>query len=81
MSSFDILVRGTGAVGMTAALALARQGLQVALVAPAAAPAEPDLRAYALNAASVALLEQLKVWSALPGDTRTRVPHMPVGLL
>lgn len=78
MQPIDILVRGAGAVGMTAALALARQGLQVALVAPAAAAAEPDLRAYALNAASVALLEQLKVWSALPEDARTRVQDMRI---
>ena len=64
---------------MTAALALARQGLQVALVesGPAAAPG-PDLRAYALNAASVALLEQLRVWSALPDDARTRVHDMHI---
>jgi 2-polyprenyl-6-methoxyphenol hydroxylase-like FAD-dependent oxidoreductase len=79
MQSLDILVRGSGAVGMTAALALARQGLQVALVEPPqAAPGGPDLRAYALNAASVALLEQLKVWSALPGDARTRVQDMRI---
>ena len=82
MTPFDIVVRGTGAVGMTAALALARQGLQVALVEPAAAapgrPGSPDLRAYALNAASVALLEQLKVWSALPADACTRVQDMRI---
>lgn len=79
MQSFDIVVRGAGAVGLTAALALSRQGLQVALVEPAAAaPAGPDLRAYALNAASVALLEQLKVWSALPEDARTRVQDMRI---
>ncbi len=79
MQSLDILVRGSGAVGMTAALALARQGLQVALVEPPqASPGGPDLRAYALNAASVALLEQLKVWSALPDDARTRVQDMRI---
>ena len=79
MSSFDIVVRGAGAVGMTAALALARQGLQVALAEPAApARAGPDLRAYALNAASVSLLEQLKVWSALPPDACTRVQDMRI---
>ena len=82
MQAFDILVRGTGAVGLTTALALARQGLQVALVEPASAtpatPAGPDVRAYALNASSVALLEQLKVWSALPLDARTAVHDMHV---
>ena len=80
MQPIDILVRGAGAVGLTAALALARQGLQVALVEPpaAATTAGPDLRAYALNAASVALLEQLKVWSALPADACTRVQDMRI---
>ena len=79
MQSPDILVRGAGAVGLTAALALARQGLQVALAEPAlAAPPGPDLRAYALNAASVALFEQLRVWSALPDDARTRVHDMHI---
>jgi 2-polyprenyl-6-methoxyphenol hydroxylase-like FAD-dependent oxidoreductase len=75
----DILVRGTGAVGLTAALALARQGMQVVLVEPApAATPGPDLRAYALNATSVALLEQLRVWPALPEDARTRVHDMHI---
>ena len=79
MQAYDILVRGAGAVGMTAALALARQGLQVALVEPAQpAPGGPDLRAYALNAASVTLLEQLRVWSALPADARTQVQDMRI---
>jgi len=79
MQTPDILVRGTGAVGLTAALALARQGLQVALVeTTAAVPTTPDLRAYALNAASVALLERLKVWSALPADACTRVQDMRI---
>ena len=80
MQPIDILVRGAGAVGLTAALALARQGLQVALVEPpvATTPAGTDLRAYALNAASVALLEQLKVWSALPADACTRVQDMRI---
>ena len=79
MTVFDIHIRGAGAVGLTAALALARQGLQVALVESAPGVASgPDLRAYALNAASVALLEQLRVWSALPEDARTRVHDMHI---
>ncbi len=77
----DVLVRGGGAVGLAAALTLARQGLEVALLAPpasAAAPALPDVRAYALNAASVALLQSMKVWDALPADARTAVHDMHV---
>jgi 2-polyprenyl-6-methoxyphenol hydroxylase-like FAD-dependent oxidoreductase len=77
----DVLVRGTGAVGLTAALALARLGLRVAVLGPAQAPAAPpaaDVRAYALNAASVQLLASLKVWEALPADARTAVQDMRI---
>jgi 2-polyprenyl-6-methoxyphenol hydroxylase-like FAD-dependent oxidoreductase len=79
MAAPDILVRGAGVVGLAAALALARQGHQVAVLAePARAAAAPDVRAYALNPASVALLQQLKVWDALPGDARTAVHDMHI---
>ncbi len=80
MTSFDVCVCGSGVVAHAAALSLARQGLQVALTADAA-PAPPlreDVRAYALNAASVALLRTLKVWDALPEDARTPVFDMHV---
>jgi 2-polyprenyl-6-methoxyphenol hydroxylase-like FAD-dependent oxidoreductase len=78
-SSLDVLVLGAGTVGMAAALALSRQGLAIGLrdEAPAAAR-KPDLRAFALNAASVALLRELKVWDALPPDARTAVHEMRV---
>jgi len=92
MATFDVCVRGAGAVGLAAALALARQGLSVALqggvplaiAAPTdttgvgAAAARPDVRAYALNAASVALLVSLKVWDALPADARCAVYDMHI---
>jgi 2-polyprenyl-6-methoxyphenol hydroxylase-like FAD-dependent oxidoreductase len=80
----DVLVRGTGAVGMAAALALARQGLRVALAGPfdATAPraegAPADIRAYALNRASVDLLGALKVWEAIPATARTQVHEMRI---
>ncbi len=77
MTGHDIVVRGAGAVGKAAALALSRQGLNVGLVS-APARSAPDVRAYALNAASVALLESLKVWHALPADARTAVHDMRV---
>ena len=68
MRSFDVQVRGAGIVGRSLALALARLGLSVALrAAPAARRAPDDVRAYALNAGSVALLRRLKVWDALAG--------------
>jgi ubiquinone biosynthesis UbiH/UbiF/VisC/COQ6 family hydroxylase len=75
----DVLVRGDGAVGLAAALALAHQGRRVALLGTAARNARgPDLRAWALNAASVALLRSLKVWDALPAAARTPVHDMHV---
>ncbi|MBC7939306.1 MAG: 2-octaprenyl-3-methyl-6-methoxy-1,4-benzoquinol hydroxylase, partial [Chitinophagaceae bacterium] len=81
MPTFDVLVRGAGAVGLAGALALSRQGLKVGLWAPpasAAAASGPDVRAYALNAESVALLTELKVWHALPAGARTAVYDMRI---
>ncbi len=75
MSTYDVCVRGSGCVALAAALALGRRGLRVAMPPAASrhAPQREDVRAYALNAASVALLESLKVWDALPADARTAV--------
>ena len=66
-AAHDVLIRGSGPVGACLALALAHQGLKAALLGTAAAAASaatlattsarPDLRAYALNAASVELHE------------------------
>lgn len=83
MASHDVLVRGGGAVGLAAALALSRLGLEVALLeaAPAAASASspgPDVRAYALNRASVELLASLKAWDAIDPADRTPVHDMRV---
>lgn len=68
----DICIRGDGIVGCTLALLLARERLQVGVVAqPVQAlamdpSARPDVRAYALNRASKNLLEGLRCWPA-PG--------------
>ncbi|HQQ71360.1 MAG TPA: FAD-dependent monooxygenase, partial [Alicycliphilus sp.] len=78
MTEHDILVRGAGAAGMAAALALSRQGLRVALLGALEEPARADVRAYALNAAAVQLLAGLKVWEAIPADARTAVHDMHV---
>src|SRR5947208_12593380 len=74
----DVLVRGSGAVGASLALALSRRGLSVALIGDPPTTRGCDVRAYALNAASVALLTELKVWSALPPDAATPVYDMHV---
>lgn len=78
-ATLDVLVRGAGPVGMALALALSRDGLAVGLLAPAPRPGgAPDVRTYALNAGSVALLRDLRVWDALPEDARTPVHDMRV---
>ena len=77
MSDVDLTVHGGGPVGLAMALAMARLGRKVCLVASAEAPASrPDLRTYALSADSVALLQSLKVWDALPAEARTPVHDM-----
>jgi len=81
MSRLDVCIRGDGAVAFSLALALARQGLQVAVVGAAGAgglPAAADVRTYALNAASRQLLADLRVWDALPADAVTPVDEMRV---
>jgi 2-polyprenyl-6-methoxyphenol hydroxylase-like FAD-dependent oxidoreductase len=79
MNRFDVLVRGCGIVGQSLALALSRLGLQVALRAdPPREDAVPDVRAYALNATSVSLLQGLKVWHALPARAATAVHEMHI---
>jgi 2-polyprenyl-6-methoxyphenol hydroxylase-like FAD-dependent oxidoreductase len=81
MEPVDVCVRGAGAVGCTLALALSRHGLRVALQSdrdPGNGTRPPDVRAYALNAGSVLLLRELKVWDALPDDARTAVYDMHI---
>ncbi|PWW47892.1 ubiquinone biosynthesis UbiH/UbiF/VisC/COQ6 family hydroxylase [Melaminivora alkalimesophila] len=75
--TFDICIRGAGVVGRALALLLARDRLRVALVAPAMHdPATPDVRAYALNAASRALLQSVRGWP--DEEHATPVQHMEV---
>ena len=62
----DVAVAGGGVVGAACALALARAGLQVALVEARPAPRwlaeRPDLRVFALAPDNAALLDALGVW-------------------
>jgi 2-polyprenyl-6-methoxyphenol hydroxylase-like FAD-dependent oxidoreductase len=79
MNDFDVQVLGAGIVGRSLALALARDGLRVALrPGEDRAGGGDDVRAYALNAASVGLLRALKVWDALPAQAVTPVLDMHV---
>lgn len=72
-----LCVRGSGAVALSAALALGRRGASVRLQADLRTP-QVDVRTYALGATAVGLLQQLKVWEALPADARTPVLDMQI---
>ena len=80
MQSYEVLVRGSGCVGRSLALALGAQGIRVALLGTAEVNAaqREDVRTYALNAASVALLRELKVWDSLAPDAISPVYDMQV---
>ena len=71
----DVVVVGAGVVGATAALAFARDGLNVALVEAREPPrwrAEPaDLRVYAFAPDNAMLLDGLGVWGEVR-DTRAQ---------
>lgn len=80
---FDVCIRGAGIVGSSLALLLAQQRLRVALCAatPPATPADhghSDIRAYALNAASRALLESVRAWPDGLGTGDAPPPVTPV---
>lgn len=72
---FDICIRGSGILGKTLALLLARERLAVALLAgaqDAQDDAQADVRAYALNLASRRLLESLRSWPDAAQATAVR---------
>jgi 2-polyprenyl-6-methoxyphenol hydroxylase-like FAD-dependent oxidoreductase len=65
----DICIRGAGIVGRTLALLLARERLNVALVESPQPNTTPDVRAYSLNGAAKALLQDLRCWPEAPAVT------------
>lgn len=78
MTPVDVQIKGSGAVASAFALALGPLGLRAALSPARHNPEDPDIRTYALNAASRELLERLRVWQALPADAVTPVYDMRV---
>lgn len=79
----EVVVAGGGVVGAATALALFRQGLDVALVergAPPAPfnPAGYDPRVYALSPGTVRWLESLGVWSRVAAGRVSPYEHMRV---
>ncbi|QHE87746.1 FAD-dependent monooxygenase [Hydrogenophaga sp. BPS33] len=79
---FDVAIRGAGVVGQALALLLAKDRLRVALVGTPRSPQDtPDVRAYALNAASRDLLRTVRAWPDTdPADSRTP-PITPVSAM
>jgi len=79
----QIVVCGAGIVGLASALALARRGQRVALLAPAATvpAADPDAyhpRVYAISPASQRFLAELGVWDAMPAARIMPVQAMEI---
>ncbi len=81
-SDFDIVVAGTGPVGLAFAASLAGAGLRIALVdpQPAAALADPadDGREIALTDRTVAMLVALGAWARIPADQVAPLRRMRV---
>lgn len=79
----DVVVVGGGVVGAATALALLRQGCDVALVerggpAPAFDPSRYDPRVYALSPGSVAFLESLGAWPRIAAARASPYVRMEV---
>ena len=81
--ALDVAVVGGGMVGAAAALALARAGLRVAMLEarapmPWRADAELDLRVVGLAPSSIALLDELDVWTSIRAARAFAYRHMRV---
>ena len=80
MSRFDVIVSGAGVSGAVTAIALARAGLQVALIErkpPSASVLNPNARVVALAPASVSFLQRLSLWP-LPNVSAAAYTRMQV---
>jgi ubiquinone biosynthesis UbiH/UbiF/VisC/COQ6 family hydroxylase len=79
----QVLICGAGIVGLSCALAMARRGQRVAVLAPRndVPAAQPDVyhpRVYAISPASQRLLDGLGVWQMLPAARIASVQAMEI---
>ena len=70
MEQYDVIVAGGGMVGAAAAIGLAQQGFDVAVIEgyvpqPFMTAQAMDLRVSAISPRSVALLDQLGAWQTI----------------
>lgn len=82
-ASLDVAVVGGGMVGAATALTLARAGFDVALIdarvpAPWAAEDEVDLRVVGLAPSSIALLDDIGVWTSIRDARASAYERMEV---
>ncbi len=82
-ASLDVAVVGGGMVGAATALTLARAGFDVALIdarvpAPWAAADEVDLRVVGLAPSSIALLDDIGVWTSIRDARASAYERMEV---
>ena len=83
MKHHDVVVVGGGVVGAATALALARQGFDVALIEKGGAPAafKPehyDARVYAISPGSARFLKDCGVWSGIAAQRASPYTRMQV---
>ena len=81
--ALDVAVVGGGMVGAATALALARAGFATALVearapTPWSVDDEVDLRVVGLAPSSIALLDELGVWTSIRTSRASPYAHMHV---
>ncbi|KTD76537.1 FAD-dependent oxidoreductase [Legionella waltersii] len=79
--TYDVLVIGGGVVGLSAALAMAKRQLHVAVIDAGPIYKESDsidLRVYAINRASQALFTELEVWEEISANRTAPYQKMHV---